>query len=474
MDITSKESTSEHSLFWHFEQRLGITAWKNLLSLPQGDRDHSQDELDLEHKLKFTFTREKAAINQIAKVFISDQTDFYQLSQFLPFIFEEYQVFLCAENLIQERLLALEQDEIFVGDNKATHNLSYLLEAAAKLDASDIHIESIPEGKRIRIRVDGKLQMLDLPEEIDEGLFIKVKLNAGMDIAKKRAPQDGHFPFVSDQGKKFDLRTSTIPGIYGEKIVIRMLPSTAVQFSMVDMGFNTEQIKVIQKQLTSKTGMILFTGPTGSGKTTSLYAIIKELMSEALNIITVEDPVEYRLNSITQVEVNELAGVSFSSALRSFLRQDPDVILIGEIRDQETAQIAARAAQTGHLVLSTLHSNSVFEAIHRLNNLGVANDDLASSLKLIVSQRLVAKLCSCRGLAECHVCNGKGFSGRIPLLEILPVTASIKKLLSYGHGIGDIEQQATRENFTSLRQQGLKLVDSGAISLDELNSTCPE
>ena len=295
-----------------------------------------------------------------------------------------------------------------------------------------------------------------------------------MDIAQRRSPQDGHFPFISDQGKRFDLRTSTIPGVNGEKIVIRLLPSAAVQFSMEDMGFAEKQVSIIQRNLTAKTGMILFTGPTGSGKTTSLYAILKEIMSETLNIITVEDPVEYRLNSITQVEVNELAGVSFSSALRSFLRQDPDVILIGEIRDQETAQIAARAAQTGHLVLSTLHSNSVFEAIHRLNNLGVKNDDIASSLKLIVSQRLISKLCSCLGSSDCKECFGKGYSGRVPLLETLEITAKIRKLLSFGKGVAEIEHEAKGDGFVSLRQQGMQLVANKVISMSELDSTCPE
>jgi len=473
MDSTSKGTSTDPAAFWQLERKLGIKAWENLLSLPAVTKDHSQEEIKLEQNLKFTFTREILSGDVSAKVFISDQTDFLQLSQFLPFMFEKYQVFLCADRLIQERLLALDQNEMFHGDNKATNNLSFLLETAARLNASDIHIESIPDGKQVRIRVDGKLQKLEMPEEIDESLFIKVKLNAGMDIAQKRAPQDGHFPFVSDQGKRFDLRASTIPGVNGEKIVIRLLPSTAVQFSMEDMGFTEDQISIIQKNLTAKTGMILFTGPTGSGKTTSLYAILRDIMSETLNIITVEDPVEYRLNSITQVEVNELAGVSFSSALRSFLRQDPDVILVGEIRDQETAQIAARAAQTGHLVLSTLHSNNVLEAIHRMNNLGVKNDDIASSLKLIVSQRVILKLCSCGGRMDCDTCSGKGYSGRIPLLEILEISTDIRKQLSFGNSIAEIEHQAIKNGFLSLRQQGVRLAEKDLISMSELDATCP-
>jgi len=220
--------------------------------------------------------------------------------------------------------------------------------------------------------------------------------------------------------------------------------------------------------------MILFTGPTGSGKTTSLYSILKELQSEALNILTIEDPVEYRLNGITQVEVNNLAGISFASALRSFLRQDPDVILVGEIRDTETAQIAARAAQTGHLVLSTLHSNNVFEAIHRLKNLGVRGDDISTSLKLLVSQRLVPKICNCNFSPDCQYCSGKGVSGRIPLLETLPISPMVKKMLSYEDALSDIEKASCSEGFISMRNFGEKLVAENKISAIELDATCPD
>ena len=240
------------------------------------------------------------------------------------------------------------------------------------------------------------------------------------------------------------------------------------------MGFSSKHIKIIKKCIQVKTGMILFTGPTGSGKTTSLYSILKELQSEALNIITIEDPVEYRLNGITQVEVNNLAGISFASALRSFLRQDPDVILVGEIRDIETAQIAARAAQTGHLVLSTLHSNNVFEAIHRLKNLGVKGDDIATSLKLLVSQRLIPKACNCNFDSDCQLCSGKGVSGRVPILETLQISPIIKKMLSYEEALSDIEKASCSEGFVSMRDFGTKLVEENKISSFELDSICPE
>ncbi|MCP4294315.1 MAG: Flp pilus assembly complex ATPase component, partial [Proteobacteria bacterium] len=215
-------------------------------------------------------------------------------------------------------------------------------------------------------------------------------------------------------------------------------------------------------------------GPTGSGKTTSLYAILKDLIEEPINIITIEDPVEYRIPEITQVEVNEQAGVTFASALKSFLRQDPDVILVGEIRDRETAQIAAHAAQTGHLVLSTLHSNNCFEALHRLQSLDVSGDDISSSLRLLISQRLVSKKCHCAGdVDDCPDCQGRGENGRIPLQETLPISTKLRKELSLNASISEIESIAVDEGFKSLRSHGLDMVKEKSLNLVELNSICP-
>ncbi|NQU63696.1 MAG: type II/IV secretion system protein [SAR324 cluster bacterium] len=476
MESSSKETQAKTAEIWHLSQRLGISIWKNLLSLPDCDNNHTPLLANLERSLQFTFiSQEKDSETQKVQLFVSEKTDFISLCKYLPFLFEEYQIFLCADNLIQQRIRSLLQDEISDDDdNQAKKVLSFLLEKAALDNASDIHVESLAGSKRVRMRINGKLKQIILPDEIDERLFIKIKLHSSMDIAQKRAPQDGHFPFISTDGKHFDLRVSTIPGIYGEKIVLRILPASSVQFSMVEMGFSDLHIETIQSCLRVKTGMILFTGPTGSGKTTSLYSILKELQSEALNIVTIEDPVEYRLNGITQVEVNNLAGISFASALRSFLRQDPDVILVGEIRDAETAQIAARAAQTGHLVLSTLHSNNVFEAIHRLKSLGVKGDDIATSLKLLVSQRLVPRICGCGKNPDCPSCSGKGVSGRIPVLEMLKITSVIKKMLSFEETISDIEKVSFSEGFLPMRHFGAKLVEENMISSVELDSICPE
>jgi len=475
MEPSSKETQVKTDEIWHLSQWLGISTWRNLLELPKTVRTHNPEILNLERSLRFTFVLPNPdSADRLTQVFVSEKTDFMSLCQFLPFLFEKHRLFICADSLIQQRILALSQDDIFKDDSQVTKTLSFLLEKAAQDNASDIHVESLAGTKQVRMRINGKLKQISLPDAIDDRLFTKIKLHSRMNIAQKRAPQDGHFPFISIHGKKYDLRVSTVPGINGEKIVLRLLPATSVQFSMTEMGFSDYHISVIRQCLHVKTGMILITGPTGSGKTTSLYAILKELQSESLNILTIEDPVEYRLNGITQVEVNNLAGISFSSALRSFLRQDPDVLLVGEIRDTETAQIAARAAQTGHLVLSTLHCNNVFEAIHRLKNLGVKGDDIATSLKLLVSQRLVPRTCTCGNNPDCQTCGGKGISGRIPILETLPISAVIKKKLSYEDSISDIEKVSFAEGFVPMREFGQKLVMKRMISASELDSILPD
>ncbi len=447
-----------------------IKRWENTLTLPEMGDSHAPAVLKIENQLQFTFVKQE---DQQARVFISEKTHLIELLKLLPFLFTRYQLYACLDRLIEERLEGLNQEGTLTGSNQATKLLKFILEKAVLLNASDIHLESLPIARQVRIRVDGNLQLIETPARIEENVFTKVKLVSRMDIAQKRSPQDGHFHYVSDRGKRFDLRTSTIPGVNGEKIVIRLLPATSVMFSLSHLGLMGDHIQTIQKTIRKKSGLILFTGPTGSGKTTSLYAILNELMAESLNIVTIEDPVECRIEAITQVEVNELAEVTFSAALRSFLRQDPDVILIGEIRDSETAQIAARAAQTGHLVLSTLHSNTVFEAIHRLKTLGVQGEDLSSSLRLIISQRLMSKKCACDNDTEnCSACDGRGFSGRVPLLEMLSIDDQIRKQLAAGASVTEIKKVADESKFQSLRQNGIQLVRQGVISETELDAIC--
>ena len=451
-------------------EEMKIARWENTLSLPEIDSPHRQQILQLEHTLRFTYTQQTG---QIAQVFISEKTSLISLCQYLPFLFPAYRLYRCPDRLIAERLNGLNREGMLLNSNLATKLLKFLLEEAVVKNASDIHLESLTSKKRAKIRVNGELRVVSTPDQIEENLFSKVKLISGMDIAQKRTPQDGHFQYVTDLGKRYDLRTSTVPGVNGEKIVIRLLPATSVSFSLSHLGMRPDQITTIENTIRKKSGMILFTGPTGSGKTTSLYAILNELLSDPLNIVTIEDPVEYRLENITQVEVNEMAGISFHSILRAFLRQDPDVILVGEIRDSETAQIAARAAQTGHLVLSTLHCNNVFEAIHRLRNLGVRSDDLSSSLRLIISQRLMSRLCACRkNELKCSICGGSGMNGRVPLLEMLPIEQSIRNMLIDGATISDLEKTALLNGFFSLRQNGKRLVHEGLISETELDAVC--
>lgn len=470
MNMTKTEKNGEISKLWKLEGTMGISIWHNCLELPNTEMAYQAGEIALQQRFNFVFVRTLNESGELCLVFVSEQTDFLAMTQCLPFLSDHFCCYLCHHQLIDERLTFLRQNLPISTDTTAGKQLFSLLEKAAELGASDIHLESLPLKKLVRMRVNGRLNKIDLPQSVDEHLFSKIKLISRMDISKKRSPQDGHFPFTSSKGKRFDLRTSTIPGIYGEKIVIRLLPVSTVKYSMEELGFAPEHVTVIRKHIFKKSGLILFTGPTGSGKTTSLYAILNELLSEPINIITIEDPVEYRLDSITQVEVNELAGISFSSALRAVLRQDPDVILIGEIRDSETAQIAARAAQTGHLVLATLHCNTAFESLKRLQSLGVETDDCISALKLVISQRLVQRRCSCQFDPECKICLGTGASGRIPLMELLEFTPDLCHLIAEGKTLKELRNYAASQNHHPLDQIGEQLIKSGMITRKEFEA----
>ena len=449
---------------------LGIQPWENSLSLPPVNHTHSKAVFQWEEKYKFTFTSGPKTTSDPHLVFISEKTELLPLLQLLPFFFSSYTVFLCSPQLIQERLDLIKNGQDLSKNNEITTLLHEILEVAVRQRASDIHFENLKENIRVRVRVDGKLKSIFHNKVLEASLLLKIKLISGMDIAQKRKPQDGHFRYICDNGDKYELRTSTIPGIHGEKLVIRLLPTHAVELSLGDLGVSKEHQKLLQEVNRSKIGLVLMTGPTGSGKTTTLYAMLRELMTDELNILTIEDPVEYRMDQITQVEVNELAGVSFSSALRSFLRQDPDVILVGEIRDNETASIVVRAAQTGHLVLSTLHCKDVFEAVSRLRSLGIHGEDLASSLKLIISQRLIRKRCHCEGEfdVDCPTCKGSGVAGRMPVMELLPISDKMKQLLSTGRSLPEIEKQAQQENFISMKKSGVMLAENNRIFINEL------
>jgi type IV pilus assembly protein PilB len=446
--------------------KLNISFWNDTLSLPKNIQPLPKNVLELENKFKFALIITETT----SYIFISDATNFKQLLKYLPFLVENFQIYQCSSVLIEEEIQLNYRNGSLSEPNEATNLLTILLETATTKKASDIHIEHLVSGRRIRMRINGVLKRFQHESDIGENLIHKIKLVSEMDIAVSRSPQDGHFQYSNKRGEKFDLRTSTVPGIYGEKVVIRLLPTLPVTFSIDQLNFSATFINAIRKVLSKKSGMILFTGPTGSGKTTSLYAILNELISESLNIITIEDPVEYRVDSITQVSVNQTTGVTFATALKSFLRQDPDVILVGEIRDSDTARMACRAAQTGHLVLSTLHCNDVFETFQRLKGLDVALDDIASSLSLVVSQRLVNGRCLCDKANDiCPKCNGTGIIGRVPVLEFLVIESELRQLLMTSFSLHDFKISAKKQGYQSLRENARELSDANIIDPSQLN-----
>lgn len=373
-----------------------------------------------------------------------------------------------------------------------------ILTDAISMKASDIHIEPQKESLRIRYRLDGSLTtMLELPKKVQNACLSRIKLMSGMDIAESRKPQDGRTR-ARLEGREVDLRVSSLPTFRGEKLVLRILDPEAVVIDLDRLGFSPEDFGRIQQALHSSQGMLLCTGPTGSGKTSTLYSALIQLNTEDENVVTVEDPVEYQLKGVNQVQVNARAGLTFSAALRSILRQDPDVVLLGEIRDLETAEIAVQAAQTGHLVLSTLHTNDAVSTLNRLILMGVEPYMLASSLLCVLAQRLVRRLCSqCKQLGApsetslrllslagihppdqgfwkpvgCDHCRHLGYKGRLGLFEVLMVTDRIRELLLTGARESELERVARIEGMKSLLEDGLEKCYQGQTSLEEVLRT---
>ncbi len=368
-----------------------------------------------------------------------------------------------------------------------------IIRQAVKMKASDIHIEPFEKIIKVRFRIDGDLQEIMTPAKATHSAIItRIKIISKMDIAEKRLPQDGRVK-IDIEDKEIDLRMSVLPTVHGEKIVMRILDRSSFLLTKQELGFTKQNLEIFDKVIQSPNGIILVTGPTGSGKTTTLYAILSELNQVSKNIITVEDPVEYQMKDINQVQVNVKAGLTFASGLRSILRQDPDIIMIGEIRDNETAQIAVRAAITGHLVLSTLHTNDTASSITRLVNMGVEPYLVSSSVVGITAQRLVKRICdNCKSgyiadelekkalgakdTAEvmvyrgkgCNLCNNTGYKGRVAIHEILPITREIRILIDKGASIDDIRAEAKKQNFVSLRESCTQLVKEGVTTIEEL------
>ncbi len=371
-----------------------------------------------------------------------------------------------------------------------------IIEQAVRKRASDIHIEPMDTKLRIRFRVDGVLQEAMVHDiSLHAAVTARIKIISGLDISEKRKPQDGRTSAVVD-GQDYDIRVSMLPTVYGEKTVMRLTQKKGLTRDKRELGFSPEELEKFDRILTHPNGIILVTGPTGSGKSTTLYTALCELNVEGVNIITVEDPVEAEINGINQVQVNEKAGLSFASALRSILRQDPDIIMIGEIRDGETAEIAVKASITGHLVVSTLHTNSSASTITRLTDMGVEPYLIADSVVGIIAQRLVRRVCPyCSvlreaddfektvlgisdsaektmilraGQGDCMNCGGSGYYGRIGVYEIMSVGPSLKRAISMGATADEIEQAAIQEGMKTLRMSAIRYVLEGITTIEEV------
>ena len=349
-----------------------------------------------------------------------------------------------------------------------------LIAEGIQAGASDIHVEPEEQGIAVRHRVDGMLrQARMLPRSLAPSLVSRVKILSGLDIADRMRPQDGRAR-VALRGAVVDLRVSTLPASHGEKIVIRVLDGSAGLRSLDSIGFADSDLARIRALLEQREGLVLVTGPTGSGKTTTLYAALREVQARGVNVVTVEDPIEYRLPGIVQVQVHERAGLTFGAALRSIMRQDPDVILVGEIRDRETAEIAIQASLTGHLVLSTLHTNDAASAVTRLIDIGAASYQIATAVKGVVAQRLVRRLCpSCTG-AGCAECSGIGYRGRRAVAEILVASPEFERRVAASAPPESIAEAARANGCISLWESGLALVRRGETTIEELRRVAAE
>jgi len=374
--------------------------------------------------------------------------------------------------------------------------INKILLDAIKKGASDLHFEPYEKTYRIRFRIDGILtEVATPPVSLSSRMSARLKVMSKLDIAERRVPQDGRIKLALSKKKSIDFRVSTLPTLWGEKIVMRILDSSSAMLGIDMLGYEPEQKDIYMEALAKPQGMILVTGPTGSGKTVSLYTGLNILNTSERNISTAEDPVEINLTGINQVQINTRAGLTFPNALRSFLRQDPDIVMVGEIRDLETAEIAIKAAQTGHLVLSTLHTNSAAETLTRLLNMGVPSYNVASSVSIIIAQRLARRLCmQCReeevlpkdellrqGFPEdkigkftlykaigCEHCTG-GYKGRVGIYEVIKISEKTASIIMEGGNSLDIAKQCQKEGYASLRQSGLKKAMSGMTSLEEVN-----
>ena len=403
-------------------------------------------------------------------------------------------------DFVDDEAAANQQDTggIDIDDAPVVRYLQKIMLDAINVGASDIHFEPYEKYYRIRYRRDGILyEVARPPMAIKDKVSSRIKVLSRLDISEKRVPQDGRMKMVLSKSRAIDFRVSTLPTLYGEKIVMRILDPTSAQLGVDALGYEPWQKEILLAAVRRPYGMVLVTGPTGSGKTVSLYTCLNILNEPGVNISTAEDPAEIQLPGVNQVNVNDRAGLTFAAALKSFLRQDPDVIMVGEIRDLETADIAIKAAQTGHMVLSTLHTNDAPGTLTRLLNMGVAPFNVASSVILITAQRLARRLCSCKkhvdippeallqaGFTEsdldgswqpfhpvgCDICQGSGYKGRVGIYQVMPITDEMTRIILKNGTATDIADQARREGVLDLRQAGLLKVKSGQTSLEEVEA----
>ncbi|GJI95395.1 type 4 fimbrial assembly protein PilB [Duganella caerulea] len=383
-----------------------------------------------------------------------------------------------------------------VEDAPVVRFLNKMLMDAVNMGASDLHFEPFEKFYRVRFRVDGVLmEHAQPPISIKEKLVSRIKVLAKLDISEKRIPQDGRMRLIVSPTKTIDLRISTLPTLFGEKTVMRILDATQAQMGIDALGYDPDQKELLLDAIQRPYGMVLVTGPTGSGKTVSLYTCLNVINKPGINISTAEDPAEINLPGVNQVNVNDKAGLTFPVALKSFLRQDPDIIMVGEIRDLETADIAIKAAQTGHMVFSTLHTNDAPSTLTRLMNMGVAPFNIASSVILITAQRLARRLCICKqpveishdlllkagfkeheldgswkpyGPVGCERCNGGGYKGRVGIYQIMPISPAIESIILANGNSMEIAAKSEEEGVKSLRQSGLVKVRNGLTSLEEV------
>ena len=401
-----------------------------------------------------------------------------------------------------EDTAAAAADQVEIDDAPVVKFLQKVLLDAIQSGASDIHMEPYEKYYRIRFRIDGQLrEVAQPPLAIKEKLSTRIKVISRLDISEKRIPQDGRMKLVLSGNRAIDFRVSTLPTLFGEKIVMRILDPSSAKLGIDALGYDPRQKELLLEAIHRPYGMVLVTGPTGSGKTVSLYTCLNILNSPTTNIATAEDPAEINLPGINQVNVNDKAGLTFAAALKSFLRQDPDIIMVGEIRDLGTADISIKAAQTGHMVMSTLHTNDAPTTLTRMMNMGVAPFNIASSVILITAQRLARRLCSCKEPADlddeallatgyreedldgtwqpfkpvgCDICGGSGYKGRVGIYQVMPISEEIQRIILNNGNAMDIAQQAEAEGVNDLRRSGLLKVKQGLTSIEAIMAVTNE